>query len=138
MAWLAVVTAGLLEVGFATMLKLSNNFTKVLPSIGFLIFATGSFSLLAWSLKVLPIGTAYAVWTGIGAAGTAILGMVIFKDPVSLARIMAIIFIITGVILLNVSSSSHSKEYNLRVCFENSFLADFNRNSDSVYLKILP
>ncbi len=108
MAWLAVITAGLLEVGFATMLKLSNNFTKVLPSIGFLIFATGSFSLLAWSLKVLPIGTAYAVWTGIGAAGTAILGMVIFKDPVSLARIMAIIFIITGVILLNVSSSSHS------------------------------
>ena len=107
MAWLAVITAGLLEVGFATMLKLSNNFTKVLPSIGFLIFATGSFSLLAWSLKVLPIGTAYAVWTGIGAAGTAILGMVLFKDPVSLARIMAIVFIITGVILLNVSGSSH-------------------------------
>lgn len=108
MAWLAVITAGFLEVGFATMLKLSNNFTKVLPSIGFLIFATGSFSLLAWSLKVLPIGTAYAVWTGIGAAGTAILGMVFFKDPVSLARIMAIVFIITGVILLNVSNSSHS------------------------------
>ncbi|MBU3734786.1 MAG: multidrug efflux SMR transporter [Candidatus Planktophila sp.] len=107
MAWLAVVTAGLLEVGFATMLKLSNNFTRIWPSIGFLIFASGSFSLLAWSLKVLPIGTAYAVWTGIGAAGTAILGMVLFKDPVSLARIMAIVFIITGVILLNVSSTTH-------------------------------
>ena len=106
-AWLAVITAGLLEVGFATMLKLSNNFTKIWPSIGFLLFASGSFSLLAWSLKTLPIGTAYAVWTGIGAAGTAILGMVIFKDPVSIARITAIAFIITGVILLNFSSSSH-------------------------------
>jgi len=106
MAWIAVITAGLLEVGFATMLKLSNNFTKIWPSIGFLIFASGSFSLLAWSLKVLPIGTAYAVWTGIGA-GTAILGMVIFKDPVSLARVTAIAFIIAGVILLNFSSSNH-------------------------------
>ena len=96
MAWIAVIAAGLLEVGFATMLKLSNNFTKVWPSIGFLVFASGSFSLLAWSLKVLPIGTAYAVWTGIGAAGTAILGMVFFKDPVSIARITAIAFIITG------------------------------------------
>ena len=107
MAWLAVVTAGVLEVGFATMLKLSNNFTKTWPSIGFLVFASGSFSLLAWSLKVLPIGTAYAVWTGIGAAGTAVLGMVFFKDPVSVARITAIAFIITGVVLLNFSSSSH-------------------------------
>jgi quaternary ammonium compound-resistance protein SugE len=107
MAWIAVITAGFLEVGFATMLKLSNGFTKIWPSLGFLVFAAGSFSLLSWSLKVLPIGTAYAVWTGIGAAGTAILGMVFFKDPVSFARIMAIVFIVTGVILLNVSSSSH-------------------------------
>jgi len=107
MAWIAVITAGLLEVGFATMLKLSNNFTKIWPSLGFLVFASGSFSLLASSLKVLPIGTAYAVWTGIGAAGTAILGMIIFKDPVSIARITAIAFIIAGVVLLNFSSSSH-------------------------------
>jgi quaternary ammonium compound-resistance protein SugE len=107
MAWLAVITAGFLEVGFASMLKLSNNFTKIWPSIGFLVFATGSFSLLAWSLKVLPIGTAYAVWTGIGAAGTAILGMLLFKDPVSVSRITAIAFIITGVVLLNFSSTNH-------------------------------
>ena len=107
MAWIAVITAGLLEVGFATMLKLSNGFTKIWPSIGFLFFAAGSFSLLSWSLKVLPVGTAYAVWTGIGAAGTAILGMVIFKDPVSIARITAIAFIIAGVILLNFASSNH-------------------------------
>ena len=107
MAWIAVITAGLLEVGFATMLKLSNNFTKLWPSLAFVVFAAGSFSLLSWSLKVLPIGTAYAVWTGIGAAGTAILGMIYFKDPVSLARILAIGFIIAGVILLNTSSANH-------------------------------
>ena len=107
MAWIAVIAAGLLEVGFATMLKLSSNFTKLWPSIAFLAFASGSFSLLAWSLKVLPIGTAYAVWTGIGAAGTAILGMIVFKDPVSLSRITAIAFIIAGVILLNFSSAGH-------------------------------
>jgi quaternary ammonium compound-resistance protein SugE len=107
MAWIAVIAAGLLEVGFASMLKLSNNFTKLWPTIGFMVFASGSFSLLAWSLKTLPIGTAYAVWTGIGAAGTAILGMILFKDPVSLGRITAIAFIIIGVILLNYTSSNH-------------------------------
>jgi len=107
MAWIAVITAGILEVGFATMLKLSSGFTKIWPSLGFLVFAAGSFSLLSWSLKFLSVGTAYAVWTGIGAAGTAIVGMIFFKDPVSLARIMAIVFIITGVILLNFSSSNH-------------------------------
>jgi quaternary ammonium compound-resistance protein SugE len=107
MAWIAVITAGFLEVGFATMLKLSSGFTKLWPSLGFLVFAAGSFSLLSWSLKILPVGTAYAVWTGIGAAGTAIVGMIFFKDPVSVARISAIAFIIAGVILLNFSSSSH-------------------------------
>ena len=107
MAWIAVMTAGFLEVGFATMLKLSSGFTKLWPSLGFLVFAAGSFSLLSWSLKVLPVGTAYAVWTGIGAAGTAIVGMIFFKDPVSIARITAIAFIIYGVILLNFSSANH-------------------------------
>jgi quaternary ammonium compound-resistance protein SugE len=107
MAWIAVITAGFLEVGFATMLKLSSGFTKLWPSLGFLVFAAGSFSLLSWSLKILPVGTAYAVWTGIGAAGTAIVGMIFFKDPVSVARISAIAFSIAGVILLNFSSSSH-------------------------------
>ncbi len=108
MAWIAVIAAGLLEVGFASMLKLSENFTKLLPTLAFLVFAAGSFSLLAWSLKILPVGTAYAVWTGIGAAGTAIIGMIFFKDPVSLARISAIALIMAGVVLLNVSSASNS------------------------------
>lgn len=75
------------------MLKISSGFTKLWPSVGFIVFAAGSFSLLSWSLIVLPIGTTYAVWTGIGAAGTAIVGMIFFKDPVSLARISAIILL---------------------------------------------
>lgn len=107
MAWLAVIVAGILEVGFATMLKFSNGFTRIWPSVGFIFLAAGSFSLLNWSLKTLPIGTAYAVWTGIGAAGTAILGMLVFKDPASLLRITAIILILAGVILLNLSNSNH-------------------------------
>jgi len=105
MAWLAVIAAGVLEVAFATMLKLSDNFSRVWPTLGFIVAAAGSFSLLAWALKELPIGSAYAVWTGIGAAGTAILGMVVFSDPVTLARITAIAMIIGGVILLNVAGT---------------------------------
>jgi quaternary ammonium compound-resistance protein SugE len=101
MAWLAVIVAGLLEVVFATMLKLSDNFSRFWPTVAFGVAAVLSFSLLSWSLKVLPIGTAYAVWTGIGAAGTAAVGMYVFDDPVTLARIGGIAMIIGGVVLLN-------------------------------------
>jgi quaternary ammonium compound-resistance protein SugE len=106
MAWLAVIVAGLLEVVFATMLKLSENFTRLWPTVGFAVAAVLSFSLLSWSLKVLPIGTAYAVWTGIGAAGTAAVGMVVFDDPVTLARIGGIAMIIGGVVLLNAGGAA--------------------------------
>jgi quaternary ammonium compound-resistance protein SugE len=107
MAWLAVITAGIFEIGFATFLKLSAGFTKLWPSLGFLVCAATSFYLLSWSLKTLPIGTAYAVWTGIGAAGTAILGMTFFNDPVTFGRIAAILLIVAGVVLLNATSTSH-------------------------------
>jgi quaternary ammonium compound-resistance protein SugE len=107
MAWAAVIVAGMFEVGFATMLKLSDNFSRLWPTIGFIVFAIASFSLLSWALKELPIGTAYAVWTGIGAAGTAALGIVVFNDPVTAARLAAIAMIIGGVILLNVAGSAH-------------------------------
>ncbi|MEI8081865.1 MAG: multidrug efflux SMR transporter [Actinomycetes bacterium] len=106
MAWIAVIVAGLLEVGFATFLKLSANFTRILPSIAFAICALASFALLSWALKELPVGTAYAVWTGIGAAGTALLGIFIFNDPATFARLGAIGLIIGGVVLLNVTGSS--------------------------------
>jgi quaternary ammonium compound-resistance protein SugE len=106
MAWFAVIVAGLLEVVFATLLKLSDNFTRLWPTVGFIVPAILSFSLLSWALKELPIGTAYAVWTGIGAAGTAALGMLVFSDPVTFARIGAIAMIVGGVILLNVAGEA--------------------------------
>ncbi|MGW1552005.1 DMT family transporter, partial [Streptomyces sp. NPDC002346] len=83
MAWLLVVVAGLLETGFAVCLKLSHGFTRLWPTIAFCVFALGSFGLLTLSLKKLDVGPAYAVWTGIGAAGTAIYGMVFLDDVVS-------------------------------------------------------
>jgi len=106
MPWFAVIIAGLLEVVFATLLKLSDNFTKVWPTVGFAVASVLSFSLLSWALKELPIGTAYAVWTGIGAAGTAGLGMILFSDPATFARIGAIAMIVGGVILLNVAGEA--------------------------------
>jgi quaternary ammonium compound-resistance protein SugE len=108
MAYVAVLLAGLFEIGFATFLKLSSGFTKILPSIGFFICAAISFYLLSYSLKTLPVGTAYAIWTGIGAAGTAVLGMLVFNDPATFTRILAIALIVGGVILLNVTGSSHA------------------------------
>ena len=108
MAYLLVIVAGLFEVGFATFLKLSDGFSRLIPSIGFMVCAAISFSLLAEAAKTLPIGTSYAIWTGIGAAGTAILGMLIFNDPVSLTRILAIGLIIGGVVLLNLTGGSHA------------------------------
>jgi quaternary ammonium compound-resistance protein SugE len=108
MAYLIVVVAGLFEVGFATFLKFSSGFTKLWPTLGFLVCAGISFYLLSWSLKSLPVGTAYAIWTGIGAAGTTVLGMLFFGDSVTVGRIFAIALIVGGVILLNVTGSSHS------------------------------
>ncbi|MSO44015.1 MAG: multidrug efflux SMR transporter [Thermoleophilia bacterium] len=107
MAWLLVITAGLLEVAFATLLKLSENFTRLWPTVGFAACAILSFGLLSLALRSLPIGTAYAVWTGIGAAGTAALGIWVFHDPATLARISGIAMIIVGVIVLNVAGLGH-------------------------------
>ena len=67
--------------------------------------AAGSFALLSWAVRDLPIGTAYAVWTGIGAAGTAVLGMVLFRDPVTVSRLTAIALIVGGVVLLNIEGA---------------------------------
>ena len=105
MAWLALFFAGLLEVAFATLLKLSDGFSRLWPTLGFVAAAAGSFALLSWAVRDLPIGTAYAVWTGIGAAGTAVLGMVLFRDPVTVGRLTAIALIVGGVVLLNLEGA---------------------------------
>ncbi|NJA56541.1 multidrug efflux SMR transporter [Streptomyces sp. NEAU-H3] len=107
MAWLLVVVAGLLETGFAICLKLSHGFTRLWPTIAFASFALGSFGLLTLSLKKLAVGPAYAVWTGIGAAGTAIYGMVFMDDLVSVLKIVSIGLVIAGVIGLQLSGSAH-------------------------------
>jgi quaternary ammonium compound-resistance protein SugE len=98
MAWALLIVAGLLETGFAVMLKLSHGFTRLLPTIFFCIFALASFGLLNLALRDLPVGTAYAVWTGIGAAGTAIVGMSALGEPADALRIVAISLIVIGAI----------------------------------------
>ena len=98
MAWVFLITAGLFETGFAVMLKLSHGFTRVGPTILFAIFALASFALLNLALRDLPVGTAYAVWTGIGAAGTAAVGILALVEPSDALRIGAISLIVIGAI----------------------------------------
>ena len=103
MAWVIVITAGIFETGFAVFLKLSHGLTKLWPTVGFGACALISFGLLTMALKHLEVGAAYAVWTGIGAAGTAVVGMLILGDPVSSMKLVSIGLILTGVIGLNLS-----------------------------------
>ena len=107
MAWLLVIVAGLLETGFAVCLKLSHGFSRLWPNVDFCIFALVSFGLLTLSLRKLDVGPAYAVWTGIGAAGTAIYGMVFLGDVVSTLKIVSISLVILGVVGLQLSGSAH-------------------------------
>ena len=102
--WLSLLLAGVFEVGFTTMMKLSDGFSKWTYLIPFLICAVISFSLLPSSMKGIPLGTAYAIWTGIGAVGTAVIGMVFFKDPVTLGRVFFLMTLIGSVIGLKLVS----------------------------------
>jgi quaternary ammonium compound-resistance protein SugE len=105
MAWLLLITAGLFETGFAVMLKLSHGFTRILPTILFCVFALASFGLLNLALRDLPVGTAYAVWTGLGAAGTATVGILALGEPADALRIAAISLIVIGAIGLQAVES---------------------------------
>jgi quaternary ammonium compound-resistance protein SugE len=107
MSWLAVVVAGLLETGFAVSLKQSHGFTRVLPTVLFMVCALLSFGLLTMALRRLEVGPAYAVWTGIGAAGTAVAGMIWLNETVSTIKIASIVLIVAGVIGLQLSGVSH-------------------------------
>ena len=104
MAWFMLFIAGLLEIGWAVGLKYTVGFTKLVPSVLTLASMAASVGLLALSLKTLPMGTAYAVWTGIGAVGTAILGIILFGDPSTLPRIACIGLIVVGIIGLKIVS----------------------------------
>jgi quaternary ammonium compound-resistance protein SugE len=101
-AWILIVGAGLCEVAMSLSLKFSLQFTQFWPSLSFLMFAVLSFSLLSLSLRWLPIGTAYAAWTGIGAAGTALVSMFLLGDSREVSRLICLSLIIIGVIGLEI------------------------------------
>jgi quaternary ammonium compound-resistance protein SugE len=103
MAWLVIVVAGMFETGFAVALKLSHGMTRLWPTVGFAVCALTSFALLTVALRELEVGAAYAVWTGIGAAGAALVGMAFLGDGVSTLKLVSIGLILAGVIGLNLS-----------------------------------
>jgi quaternary ammonium compound-resistance protein SugE len=103
MPWFLIVLAGLFETGFAVLLKQSHNFTRLWPTVGFAVCALISFALLNFALGRLEVGPAYAVWTGIGAAGTAAIGMLALGESVSVLKIVSIGLILAGVVGLNLS-----------------------------------
>ncbi|MGE8355780.1 MAG: quaternary ammonium compound efflux SMR transporter SugE [Microvirgula sp.] len=104
MAWTMLFVAGLFEIGWAIGLKYTDGFTRLLPSVLTGISMLFSIALLGLALRELPIGTAYAVWTGIGAVGTAALGIVLFNDPATAARLVCIGLIVAGILGLKLAS----------------------------------
>jgi quaternary ammonium compound-resistance protein SugE len=107
MSWIFLVIAGLVEVAMAVSLKESHGFSKFLPSVLFLTFAALSFGLLSLALRTLPVGTGYAVWTGIGAVGTAVIGIFFLGESRDIARLASIALIISGVIGLKLAGGGH-------------------------------
>ncbi|NKB81575.1 MAG: quaternary ammonium compound efflux SMR transporter SugE [Nitrospirales bacterium] len=106
MAWMYLVVAGLFECGWAIGLKYTDGFTKLLPSLLTFSAMAMSFWLLSIAMKIIPIGTAYAVWTGIGAVGVAILGMMFFGESRSMTRIICLLLIVLGIVGLQFVPSS--------------------------------
>jgi quaternary ammonium compound-resistance protein SugE len=104
MAWAILVLAGLFEVGFTTCLKLSDGLTKLGWAAGFVASLVVSMGLLTVAARDIPLGTAYAVWTGIGAAGTALIGIVWFKDPATTARLVFLAMLIGSIVGLKLVS----------------------------------
>jgi quaternary ammonium compound-resistance protein SugE len=104
-AWVYLILAGVLEIGFASMLKLTENFTKLVPTLIFLVFAIGSFYSLTKAVNVIPIGTAYAVWTGIGAVGTIIIGILFYKEPASAMRLFFLFTLVSSIVGLKLVSN---------------------------------
>ena len=103
-SWIILLIAALFEVGWAVGLKYTHGFSRLGPSVATLAAMAVSMYLLAIAARALPIGTAYAVWTGIGAVGTALLGMVLFNEPATVARIMSMLLVVTGIVGLKVFS----------------------------------
>ena len=104
MAWFILFIAGLFEIGWAVGLKYTQGFTKPIPTALTAISLVASMGLLGWAVRTLPLGTAYAVWTGIGAVGTAALGMWLFNEPATTGRLVCIALIVAGIVGLKLFS----------------------------------
>ena len=104
MGWIYLIIAGMFEIGFTTCLKLSNNFSNLKWSLGFFICISASFYLLNKAIQSIPMGTAYAVWTGIGAVGTVLVGVFLYKEPADAWRLFFICLLIGSIIGLKLVS----------------------------------
>lgn len=104
MAWVALVFAGMFEIVWATAMKQSEGFTRPLPTTVMVVAMLLSFGLLAWSMKVLPLGTAYTIWTGIGALGAFIIGIAYFGEPLNFLRVMSAVLIVSGLIMMKLTT----------------------------------
>ena len=107
MAWIVLFIAGLFEIGWAVGLKYTEGFSKLWPTVGTGVSLLLSMGLLGVALKTLPLGTAYAVWTGIGAVGTAIFGIVVLKEPATAARLVCLLLIVSGILGLKLFTPAH-------------------------------
>lgn len=105
MPWLILIVAGLFEITWAIGLKYTEGFTRLWPSVGTVAAMAVSVTLLGLAMRALPVGTAYAVWTGIGAMGTVILGMVLFAEPATAARLVCLGLIMAGILGLKLTSA---------------------------------
>ncbi len=105
MNWIILILAGIFEIGWAVGLKYTDGFTRIWPTVGTLLAMVISLGLLGIAVKTLPVGTAYAIWVGVGAVGTAILGMVLFGEPANAGRMVSLALIFAGIIGLKLSSS---------------------------------
>ena len=104
-AWVYLLLAGVLEVGFASMIKLTDGFTKLVPTLIFAVFAVSSFYCLTKAVQTLPIGTAYAIWTGIGAFGTILVGIFFYNESASLLRLFFLFTLIASIVGLKLVSN---------------------------------
>jgi len=105
MAWIYLIVAGILEIGWAIGLKYTEGFTRLWPSVGTIAAMIVSFALLSLALRTIPVGTGYAVWTGIGAAGTALIGMCFLGESRDVLRVLCLVLIVAGVLGLKLAAS---------------------------------
>ncbi|MES3028902.1 MAG: multidrug efflux SMR transporter [Pseudomonadota bacterium] len=105
MPWILLVSAGLLEIVWAYFMKQSQGFTRLAPTLITLITMIASFGLLSMAMRTLPLGTAYTIWTGIGAVGAFVVGVVVLGEQLSLMRVLAAVLIVSGLVMMKLSSS---------------------------------